>query len=280
MTEETPEIPAALARPESLRVLLGTAGRVALNVLYGCSSVCVLICQTLSWLVAAPLRGKGLRVRSAVENYVEFGVHSLPIVFLISSLVGAIIAMQSAYQLSRFGATQYIADLVGVSALRELAPLMTAILLAGRSGSAITAEIGTMKVAEEIDALTVIGLNPIKFLVVPKFLGMVLALPCVTVLSMLVMIFGGFFLSVAVLGLDPGIYIERSAAALVGKDLVTGLVKSFFFGVAICWVGVYRGFQVEGGAEGVGKRTTSSVVTSIVCIIVIDLIFTAFFYFL
>jgi phospholipid/cholesterol/gamma-HCH transport system permease protein len=264
---------------EAARGAAGMSGRATLNALYGAARVCRLILDTLWWLAVAPLRGKGLRLRSAVAAFVEFGAHSLPIVSLISFLVGAIIAMQSAYQLTKFGAARYIADLVGVSALRELAPLMAAILLAGRSGSAITAEIGTMKVAEEIDALQVIGLNPIKFLVVPKFLGMLVALPCVTLLAMAVMIFGGFFLSVAVLHVEASLYLERTAAALVGKDLVTGLVKSVFFGVSICWVGVHRGFQVEGGAEGVGKKTTSSVVTSIVAIIIIDLVFTALFYF-
>jgi phospholipid/cholesterol/gamma-HCH transport system permease protein len=260
--------------------VFGATGRVALNALYGCARVCVLIVDTFVWLVVAPVRRKGLRVRSAVEHFVEYGVGSLPIVSLICFLVGAIIAMQSAYQLARFGAMRYIADLVGVSAMRELAPLMTAILIAGRSGSAITAEIGTMKVAEEIDALEVIGLNPIKFLVVPAFLGMLLALPCVTILAMAIMILGGLALSTLVLGLDAVAYLGQTADALVGKDLVTGMVKSVFFALAICWVGVYRGFQVEGGAAGVGRKTTASVVTSITAIIVIDMIFTALFYFL
>ncbi len=262
-----------------MRAIAGYVGRVTLNLVYGCTRVCVLMLDTLYWLMVAPLRGKGLRVRSVVEHFVEFGVHSLPIVALISFLVGAIIAMQSAYQLARFGAMRYIADLVGVSAMRELAPLMTAIILAGRSGSAITAEIGTMKVSEEIDALEVIGLNPIKFLVVPTFLGMVIAVPCVTMLAIAIMIAGGFVLATVTLGLPVSVYLEQTANALSGKDLATGLVKSVFFGIVICWVGVYRGFQVEGGAEGVGKRTTSSVVTSITAIILVDLFFTALFYF-
>jgi len=156
---------------------------------------------------------------------------------------------------------------------------MTAILITGRSGSAITAEIGTMKVGEEIDALEVMGLSPIKYLVVPKFMAMVLAVPCVTVVAMFIMIFGGFFASVVVVGVDPSIYIEMTTQSLVEKDLITGLVKSVFFGVAICWVGVYRGFQVVGGAEGVGRQTTSSVVTSIFLIIIVDLVFTVLFYF-
>lgn len=262
-----------------ITAILGTTGRATLNGLYAFTRVCVMVVDTLNWAFVAPLRGKGLRVRSTVDNFVEFGVNSLPIVLLITFLIGAIMAMQSSYQLARFGAVRFIANLVGVAALRELAPLMTAILITGRNGSAITAEIGTMKVSEEIDALEVMGLNPTKFLVTPKFLAMLLAVPCVTVLAMMSMIAGGFVLSVYVIGLDPAMYIEQSASALVMKDLVTGMVKSVFFAITICFVGVYRGFQVEGGAEGVGKRTTSSVVTSIFFIILVDLVFTALFYF-
>ena len=262
-----------------MSVLLGATGRYTLNALYASALVCVLMVDTVNWLVWQPLRGKGLRVRSCVEHFVEFGVRSLPIVGMISFLVGVIMAMQSAYTLQQFGAEIFIANLVGISAIRELAPLMTAILVTGRSGSAIAAEIGTMKVAEEIDALQVMGLNPTKFLVVPKFLAMLLAVPCVTVLSMLVMILGGFFIAVFVLDIDFWSYYNQTANALVGKDMFTGLVKSVFFAVVICWTGVYRGFQVEGGAEGVGRQTTSSVVTSIFLIIIVDLVWTTLFYF-
>lgn len=262
-----------------MTAFVGATGRTALNALYAFTRVCVLIVETVQWTFFAPLRGKGLRIRSTIEQFVEFGVNSLPIVCLITFLIGAIMAMQSSYQLARFGATRYIANLVGVAALRELAPLMTAILITGRNGSAITAEIGTMKVAEEIDALEVMGLNPTKFLVVPKFLAMLVAVPAVTVLAMFAMILGGFVLSVYVIGLDAAMYIEQTAGALEMKDMATGMVKSVFFALTICWVGVYRGFQVEGGAEGVGKQTTSSVVTSIFLIIIVDLVFTALFYF-
>lgn len=259
--------------------MIGRIGRTALNGVYAFLRVCVLMVDTLNWILVAPLRGRGLRVRSTVEHFVEFGVNSLPIVALICFLLGAIMAMQASYQLERFGATRYIANLVGVAAMRELAPLMTAILLTGRSGSAITAEIGTMRVAEEIDALEVMGLNPTKFLVAPKFLAMILAIPCLTILAMFIMMLGGFALSTVVLHVDPKVYFDQTAGALVMKDLVTGVIKSFFFAVVICWVGVYRGFQVEGGAEGVGKQTTSSVVTSIFLIILVDMAFTILFYF-
>jgi phospholipid/cholesterol/gamma-HCH transport system permease protein len=260
--------------------LAGHVGRWTLNQLAVGAKVSVLMVDTFAWMVVAPLRGKGLRVKSAVESFVEFGVRSLPIVGMICFLVGVIIALQSSYTLEKWGANRFIATLVAVSALREMAPLMTAILITGRSGSAITAEIGTMKVGEEIDALEVMGLNPTKYLVVPKFLAMLLAVPCVTVVAMFIMIFGGFFASVVVVGVTPAMYIDQTVQSLVEKDLLIGLVKSAFFAVAICWVGVYRGFQVEGGAEGVGRQTTSSVVTAIFLIIIIDLVFTVLFYFL
>jgi phospholipid/cholesterol/gamma-HCH transport system permease protein len=262
-----------------LIALLGHTGRTTLNLLFAGATVCVLMVDTINWIVIQPLRGKGLRMRSALEHFVEFGVRSLPIVGMICFLIGVIMAMQSAYTLKAWGATLFIANLVGVAALRELAPLMTAILITGRNGSAITAEIGTMKVAEEIDALRVMGLNPTKFLVVPKFIGMLFAVPCVTVLAMLIMILGGAVAGIFFAGIDPQAYYDQTIHALVAKDLVTGLVKSVFFALVICWVGVYRGFQVEGGAEGVGKQTTSSVVTSIFFIIIVDLTWTALFYF-
>ena len=258
----------------------GYVGRWTLNQLAAAARVSVLMVDTMTWMIVAPLRGRGLRIKSAIRSFVEFGVRSLPIVGMICFLVGVIIALQSSYTLDKWGANRFIATLVAVSALREMAPLMTAVIITGRSGSAITAEIGTMKVGEEIDALDVMGLNPIKYLVVPKFLAMILAVPCVTVVAMFIMILGGYVASVLVVGVDATIYIDQTVSSLVEKDLVTGLVKSVFFGVAICWVGVYRGLQVEGGAEGVGKKTTSSVVTSIFLIIVVDLVFTVLFYYL
>ncbi|MCP4903118.1 MAG: ABC transporter permease [bacterium] len=261
-------------------VIVGRIGRWALGQLAAAMRVSVLVVDTLAWIIVAPIRGKGLRWRSSIENFVEFGVRSLPIVGMICFLIGVIIALQASYTLSRWGANRFIADLVAIVALRELAPLMTAILMTGRSGSAITAEIGTMKVGEEIDALEVMGLNPIKYLVAPKFLGMLVAVPCVTLVAMFIMVFGGWLASVVVVDVPSGVYVTQTVDALSQKDLFTGMVKSVFFGIAICWVGVYRGFQVEGGAEGVGRQTTSSVVTSIFIIILIDLVFTILFYFM
>ena len=263
----------------AITYVCGYTGRVSLNALYAASRVCVLIVDAINWTFFQPLRGKGLRFKAAVSQFVEFGFNSLPIVGLICFLIGGIMAMQAVYLLRAFGATQYVANLVGVIAIRELAPLMTAILLTGRSGSAITAEIGTMKVSEEIDALEVMGLNVTKHLVVPKFVAMILAVPCLTILGALIMIFGGFAVTVWVVGVQPDVYIHNTITAIKMRDFGTGFSKSVFFGIVICLVGIYRGFQVEGGAEGVGKMTTSSVVTSIFMIIIVDLIFTYLFFF-
>jgi len=258
--------------------LVGTVGRRSLAALEAWLRVSVLIVDTLTWIMVQPFRGQRLRVRAALEALVEFGVRSIPIVGMITFLIGVILALQASYTLSKWGANRYIAVLVAVSALRELAPLMTAVLITGRCGSAITAEIGTMKVGGGLDALEVMGLDPIRFLVAPKLLGMVVAVPCVTLVAMLLMITGGWAAGTLIAGVDSAVYLHETANALVTKDLTTGLTKSLFFALVICWVGVYRGFQVEGGAEGVGRKTTSSVVTSIFIVIVVDLVLTVLFY--
>lgn len=156
--------------------------------------------------------------------------------------------------------------------------MLTAIIVAGRSGSALAAEIGTMKVSEEIDALEVMALNPIGFLVVPRVLGMMIVVPSLTLIANSVGILGGFLFAITDLNLSASHYLRETAEALVLKDLITGLVKSFFFAILIALIGCYQGFGVKGGAEGVGKSTTNSVVISIFMIILADLFFTALFY--
>jgi phospholipid/cholesterol/gamma-HCH transport system permease protein len=258
--------------------IAGQIGRQTIHFLVHLDRVVRLGVDTLWWVVVAPFKGKGLRWRSMVEQMVRIGFDSVPIVCTISFFVGLIMAMQAAYQLERFGATIFVADLVAVSIIRELGPLLTAIIIAGRSGSGIAAEIGTMKVAEEIDALRTMGLNPIGFLVVPRALAMVIVLPCLTLLADLVGIIGGYLIGVTTLDISSIRYYNQTANALVMKDLTTGLVKSGFFAMIISAVGCYQGFIVEGGAEGVGKSTTSSVVASIFLIIAADVFFTALFY--
>jgi len=167
---------------------------------------------------------------------------------------------------------------VAVSLTRELGPLLTAIIIAGRFGSAIAAEIGTMKVGEEIDALKTMGLNPIHFLVVPRFLALFIMLPALTLISDFVGIFGAYIFSIGPLDISSIRFINQTIEALVMKDLITGLIKTGVFAVIISFIGCYEGFIVEGGAEGVGKSTTNSVVASIFLIITADVVFTALFY--
>jgi phospholipid/cholesterol/gamma-HCH transport system permease protein len=257
---------------------LGSIGRKAFEFLAHIVRMGHLVFQALYWVFVGPLKGRGIRWGSTFEQMVRMGVDSIPIVTVICFFVGLILAMQAAYQLEQFGATIYVADLVGVSMTREMGPMLTAIIVTGRSGSAIAAEIGTMKVAEEIDALRTMGFNPIRFLVVPRVLALLVVIPCLTLLADLVGILGGVFIAVTALKLSAHQYFYHTAEALVMKDLVTGLIKSVSFGLIVAVVGCYQGFGVSGGAEGVGRSTTASVVSSIFLIIVADLVFTALFY--
>lgn len=257
----------------------GSIGRLFLSYMVHISRLLQLTRDALYWTLIAPVQGKGgVRWKSTIQQMVLIGFNSIPIVATICFFVGLIMAMQAAYQLERFGASIYVANLVGVSMTRELGPLLTAIIIAGRSGSAIAAEIGTMKVNEEIDALQTMGLNPTRFLVVPRLLALLLVLPCLSLIADAVGILGGFFLAVFSLDISFIRFLKQTADALVLKDLLTGLTKTFFFAIIIAQVGAYQGFIVEGGAEGVGKSTTNSVVTAIFLIIVADLITTMIFY--
>jgi phospholipid/cholesterol/gamma-HCH transport system permease protein len=198
---------------------------------------------------------------------------------VISLFVGIILALQSAYQLKKFGALIYVANLVGVSITRELGPILTAIVVSGRSGSAFAAEIGSMKAAEEVDALISMGINPVRFIVVPKLIALMVMLPALTVLSDVIGIFGGYMLAVTALDIHPYSYFQQTVNSLLIKDIITGLIKAWAFGIIITSVGAYQGFKVEGGAEEVGRRTTSAVVSSIFLVIVFDLFFTILFYY-
>jgi phospholipid/cholesterol/gamma-HCH transport system permease protein len=231
------------------------------------------------WTVISPFRGKTIRIKATVSEMVKAGYNSVPIVATISLFVGIILAMQAAYQLKKVGALIYVANLVGVSLTRELSPILTAIIVSGRSGSAFAAEIGSMKAAEEIDALTTMGINPVRFLVTPKLIALMIMLPSLTVISDIIGIFGGFLLAVTLLEVHPYNYYQQTVNALLVKDIFTGLIKAWAFGIIITLVGAYQGFKVTGGAEEVGRRTTASVVASIFLVIMFDLFFTTLFYY-
>jgi len=268
-----------LRQRETLQQFFGTVGHKTLTFFGQVYDAVQLTLDAMYWMFVAPLKGKGLRWKSSVEQMVLIGVNSIPIVALLSFITGMILALQGAYVLRPFGAMIYIADLVGVTMTRELSPLITAVILAGRSGSSFAAEIGTMKVSEEVDALLTIGLNPTKFLVVPKLLAIIIMQPCLTLISDVVSMTGGLVVSTSLLDIDWIQYIQETRIALQLQDIITGVVKSAVFAMIIALVGCYEGFQVEGGAEGVGIHTTAAVVKSIFLIICADLVVTAFFYF-
>jgi phospholipid/cholesterol/gamma-HCH transport system permease protein len=215
----------------------------------------------------------------SVHQAVAVGVEALPIVSLISFFIGLIFALQSAYQLRKLGALQFVAAAVAIAITRELGPLMTAVMVIGRSGSSFAAEIGTMKVNEEIDAMETMALEPVRFLVAPKLLAMMLMLPCLTTWADFMGVVGGGLFGVASGPFTWQSYFLATLNALVKRDILTGLVKSVMFGVVITAVGCMEGFSTGLGSEQVGRSTTSAVVKSIFMVIFVDVIFTAIFYF-
>ena len=256
----------------SLFILLGKWWITFLYFLGGLSS---LISQSFYQAIFPPYKKE--RIWEQVE---KTGVESFPIVAIISLFIGIILALQTAYQMQRLGNEMYIANIVALSLVRELGPVITGLVVGGRNGAAITAEIGSMQVTEQIDALETLATNPIKYLVVPRFLAMCITLPLLTLYADAIGIFGGFLICTNKLGIPPQIYWQVTRDAVLFKDLFTGLVKTVFFGMIIAFVSCYEGFNVQGGAEGVGKATTRSVVETFILIIAADCFFTALFYFI
>lgn len=202
------------------------------------------------------------------------GADGVPIVLMINFLVGVVTAFQAAIQLTQFGADLFVADLVGLSVTRELAPLMTAIIVAGRSGAAFAAELGTMRVSEEIDALHTLGLDPYRFLVFPRVLALLVVLPLLAILGDVVGIAGGLLVAMLSLDLTASAYLIQTAKAVEVWDVTSGLLKTVLFGGAVALIACQRGLATRGGADGVGRATTSAVVTSLFAIVSIDAIFT------
>jgi phospholipid/cholesterol/gamma-HCH transport system permease protein len=201
------------------------------------------------------------------------GVDAFPILGLLSFLMGLVMAFMSALQLKQFGITIYVATLVAIAMVQEFGPLLTGIIVAGRSGSAFAAEIGTMMVNEEVDAIQVMGFDPIKFLAVPKVLASMIVVPILAVYAMLIGIVGGLVFSIFLLDLTVYTYVTETRRAILLFDVYASLVKSVVFAAIVAGIGCQRGFQVRGGAEAVGEKTTSAVVAGIFLIIVVDSIF-------
>jgi phospholipid/cholesterol/gamma-HCH transport system permease protein len=232
------------------------------------------VVTTSVWLAFHPKRW---RVTSLVFHLEAFGFRSVPIIVLINFLVGAIVAQQGIFQLQYFGAAPFAVNLIGILVLRELGVLLTSIMIAGRSGSSITAEIGSMKMREEIDALKVMALDPIEVLIVPRVFALLIALPLLTFLADLAALFGGLCVSWIYGGINPEAYLERLQSAVDLSVFMIGITKAPFMALVIALIASVEGFAVEGSAESLGRQVTNSVVKSIFMVIVVDGLFAMFF---
>ncbi len=238
------------------------------------------LCGNLGyWLVVAPFHGQFYRVPHIFAQIVRIGVQAVPMAALTTLTIGVVLAMQSAAQLEKLGAEVFVPGLISTSLVKELAPLVIAVIVIGRSGSAVTAELGTMKVSEEIDALEVMAIHPMSYLIVPRFLAMVIMMPVLTVFGIYVGLFGGWLISSSALDMSTAFYVSHALDYIGIKDIWIGILKSVIFGVLVVTIACNSGLNVRGGAEGVGQATTGSVVLSLLAVFVANAILTALFFF-
>jgi len=248
-------------------------GRAVVKVIEELGYAASLLVESAYWLVLGPFRKQPVRVSSIFQQMMETGIYAVPIVSILAGTIGVMLALQGIHTLKTFGAESQVTVGIALSVTREFAPLITGILVAGRSGSALAARLGTMNISQEIDALSVMGINPVRFLVVPSLVAMLCIVPVLTLWSILVgLLAAGMYVSVD-LGISMPAYIDEVRTVLKVGDLAHGIGKSAIFAVLIALVGVVNGASVEGGAEGVGQATTRAVVQAITAIIVTDMLF-------
>jgi phospholipid/cholesterol/gamma-HCH transport system permease protein len=260
--------------------LIENAGKATLNLLDYVGGLTIQLWAGVRALgTTLPISGSRHRWKSSVGQMLQVGVDALPMVGLMAICGGFILAMQGASELKRFGAIRYVIDLVAVGFTRELGPLLTAIAVSGRSGSAFSAEIGTMKVTEEIDALRVMAFDPIEFVLAPKFLAALIMIPCLSIFANVCGILAGWIFMFFSTHLGFGLYVKYALDSISIHDVIGGLIKSVAFATIIVQVGCLEGFRVRGGPEAVGRSTTAAVVKATFLVIVADVIFTAIFYF-
>ena len=250
--------------------ILEFAGRTSIVAVEEFGRILLLFISSMAWMVRPPFRFR------VVFKQMEFvGVNSLTVVGITGIFTGMVLALQSYYGFRMFGGESLVGATVVLSMARELGPVITALMVTGRAGSAMAAELGTMKVTEQIDALYTMSVNPIQFLVVPRIIAGVLMLPLLTVVSDFIGAVGGYFVGVKLLKINSGIFMARIYEFVELDDILNGLVKSACFGLILSLVGCYKGFYTTGGAEGVGRATTQSVVISSVAILISDYFLTA-----
>jgi phospholipid/cholesterol/gamma-HCH transport system permease protein len=238
-------------------------GRRALAFLSELGGILLMFFQSMAWTFTPPFR-----LRNLIKQMEFIGVKSLFIVVLTGVFSGMVLALQSYHGFRKFGGESLMGGIVALSLAREMGPVMTALMVNARAGSAIAAELGTMRVTEQIDALQMMAINPVQYLVVPRIWAGVLMLPLLTAINILVGIIGGYFVGVILLKINPGVFMDKMINMIELSDLVQGIVKSVFFGLILTLIGCYKGYNTYGGAEGVGRATTEAVVISSVCILI------------
>jgi phospholipid/cholesterol/gamma-HCH transport system permease protein len=245
---------------------LADTGGLVIEAILAVGKFSVFVSRTFSWLLTRWPRGETLW-----PNFYQVGVMSLPVVALTGTFIGMVLAVQSYAQFRALGLETRLGALINMSLVRELGPVLAATMLAGRVGSAMSAELGTMRVTEQIDALETMGANPIHYLVVPRFLACIFLIPTLVLMADFMGVVGGYFYSVIVLGIDQHHYWKNSEQFVGNYDLFSGIFKSLFFGGIIALIGCYRGFHCAAGAEGVGRAATNAFVNSFVLILIVDL---------
>lgn len=269
----------SLSNPDSLVGRMGSAfvrianawGGVVIEALTTVGDISLFTWRMLVWMVSARPRPE-----TVMPTFYAVGVLSLPVVALTGTFIGMVLSIQSYHQFKIMGLESKLGAVITMSLVRELGPVLAATMLAGRVGSAMAAVIGTMRVTEQIDALTAMGANPIHYLVVPRFLACVLLIPALTIMADFMGIVGGYFFSVVIFGVDHASYLKNSREFVGGFDFFTGIFKSVFFGATIAIISCYRGFHCQAGAEGVGRAATAAFVQSFVMILALDIILNMF----
>ncbi len=258
--------------------IIGQIGRSFITFLQDLTSLYYLFIETVSQVASVLSDRKKLRQARMLEQVDEVGTRSLPLILSVSALLGIVLTVLVSFQFRELGSISYIPGFVAVTIFREMGPLITGVIMAGRISAAFTARIGTMKVAEEVLALETMAVNPVRFLVAPRLVALLLSLPALTVLSGFAAVFGGFLFGAARLGIPADTYLRETLDVLIFRDVYSGVIKSVAYAIVISMIGCYRGLTVEGGAEGVGRSTMVSVVSSTLTIIILDTMMTAAFY--
>ncbi len=256
-----------------ITAILGNLGKKGVAAIAEMGLGAVLFGQSVFWIFVGHRRGQPVRLKAAFDRCMEMGIQALPIVTMMSVTIGIMLAIQGIYALRVFGAEEQVTVGLGLSVVREFGPLITGILVSGRTGSSLAARIGTMRISQEIDALEVMGINPVRFIVAPALIAMFLMVPLLAFWADIVMLAGaGWYVSVD-LGISFSAFVQRLSETITVNDIMHGLSKAGLFSILITLVGVINGAGVSGGAEGVGRMTTRSVVLSISAIIVTDMVF-------